>query len=295
MGIQVQHAFEPDLFRQLEEAGATALWVGGHVSSPYTTPEVIVRLAGLVEQTERVLLGTGVLLLPLYPPGLIAKQLADIDRASQGRLIVGVGVGGEQEGDFRACGVPVEERGSRTDESIPLLRKFWTAEPVQHEGKHFHYDNVTIQPAPTQPGGPPLIVSGRSGPARRRAALLGDGWMPHLYSVRQYRESVDEIKSLAAEAGRDLSTFSWVAFLAVSMDDDPVAARRAALEGFGRSYGQDVEQMLDKIAVVGTPEQVLAKMQDYVDAGARHLVVSAQQGRQLLDELLPELRVPRVS
>lgn len=292
MGIQVLADTDPGLLRDLERAGATAFWVGGHVSSPYTSPEVIVRLAGLVEQTDQVLVGTGILLLPLYPPGLVAKQIADLDRASGGRLILGVGVGGEQPDDFQACGVPISERGSRTNEAIPLLRRFWTAEPVTHSGRHFHYDDVRIHPAPTQVGGPPIIVSGRQAPAMRRAALLGDGWMPYLFSARRYAESVDHIRSLAADAGRDLRAFHWIAFLTVNMDEDPAVARRAAVTALGQSYDQDFEAMIDRVAVVGTPAQVQAKLQAYVDAGARHLVVSAQHGEQLLAEVLPQLRLP---
>jgi probable F420-dependent oxidoreductase len=291
VGIQVSADTDRGLMRSLEDAGAAAFWVGGHVSSPYTSPEVVVTLARLVEQTDRVRLGTGVLLLPLYPPGLVAKQLADLDRASQGRLIVGVGVGGEQASDFRACGVPMNERGSRANEAIPLLRRFWTAEPVSHSGRHFHFTDVRIHPPPIQSGGPPIVVCGRQQAAMRRAALLGDGWMPYLYSARRYGESVETIATVAREAGRDLSCFEWIAYLIVSMDDDPGVARRAAIDSLGRSYGQDFSAMLDKVAVVGTPDDVREKLQAYVDAGARHLIVGASHGERLLAEVLPALKV----
>jgi probable F420-dependent oxidoreductase len=294
-GVTMGFVAPPDrgAVRALEAAGAASLWVGGHVSSPYSSPEVIVALAALVERTDRVLVGTSVLLLPLYPPALVAKQLADLDRASGGRVIVGVGVGGEQESDFRACGVPMAERGSRTNEALPLLRQFWRAEPVTHKGQHFHFDDVRIHPAPAQPGGPPLIVSGRQAPAMRRAALLGDGWMPYLYSSRRYRESVEQIRAIAKDAGRDLSSFQWIAYLVVSMADDPAVARRAALVQLGQAYNQDFDAMLDRVAVVGTRDEVQAKLQGYVDAGARHLVVGlvgTESAEQLLGDVLPGLR-----
>jgi probable F420-dependent oxidoreductase len=289
LGVQVTAETDRGLMRSLENAGATAFWIGGHVSSPYTSPEVLVTLARLVEQTDRVRLGTAVLLLPLYPPGLVAKQLADLDRASHGRLTVGVGVGGEQESDFRACGVPMNERGSRANEAIPLLRRFWTAKPVSHSGRHFQFENVRIHPPPIQSGGPPIVISGRQQAAMRRAALLGDGWMPYLYSARRYRESVETIATIAREAGRDLSRFEWIAYLIVSMDDDSGVARRAAIDSLGRSYSQDFSAMLDKVAVVGTPDDVRVKLQAYVDAGARHLIVGASHGERLLAEVLPAL------
>ncbi len=107
---------------------------------------------------------------PLFPPGSVARQRADPDRASKGRFGVGIGVGGGYQSDFDACEVPIAERGSRTDEAIELLRKFWTAEPVTHSGRHHRYDNVRIHPRPMQDGGPPIIVTGRKPVAMRRAA-----------------------------------------------------------------------------------------------------------------------------
>src|SRR5882672_7974224 len=103
--------------RALEDAGATSFWVGGHVASVNPSPEPMIWLARLAEQTRSATIGTATLLLPLYPPALLAKQLADLDRASGGRVVLGVGVGGEYQSDFAAVEVPVEERGSRADES----------------------------------------------------------------------------------------------------------------------------------------------------------------------------------
>src|SRR5213082_1214104 len=116
--------------RALEDAGVDSLWVGGHLASPNGSPEAMVWLARLVEQTERVRVGTATLLLPLYPPGIVAKQVADLDRVSGGRLVIGIGVGGEYEADFEAAGVPRSERGSRTNEAMEVVRSFWTGEAV---------------------------------------------------------------------------------------------------------------------------------------------------------------------
>src|SRR5438067_571416 len=153
--------------RALEDAGASSFWVGGHIASVNPSPEPLMWLARLAEQTRIATIGTATLLLPLYPPALVAKQIADLDRACGGRVAVGIGVGGEYAADFAAVEVPIKERGSRADEAIELLRRFWTAEPVEHAGRHFHIDGVRIHPAPRQPGGPPIYVSGRKEPAMR--------------------------------------------------------------------------------------------------------------------------------
>jgi alkanesulfonate monooxygenase SsuD/methylene tetrahydromethanopterin reductase-like flavin-dependent oxidoreductase (luciferase family) len=278
--------------RALEQAGAASLWVGGHVASPNGSPEPIAWLGRLVEQTARVPIGTATLLLPLYPPAIVAKQLADLDRASDGRLVIGIGVGGEYAADFRAANVPIDERGSRTNEAMPLLRQFWTGEPVTHRGTHFQFDDVRIFPAPAQPGGPKLIVTGRQPVAMRRAALLGDGWMPYLYSARRYAESVARVRKFAADAGRDLANFVWGAYVFVSVDDDPAVARRRAAEFLGGTYRQDFDAMLDRVAVHGTVEQVTEKLQAFVDAGARQFVIAGggpDSAHRLLTEVVPEL------
>ena len=110
---------------------------------------------------------------------------------------------------------------------------------MTHEGRHFRYDALRIHPAPAQPGGPPIVVSGRKDPAMRRAAALGDGWMPYLYSAAAYARSVDRIRELAASAGRDLGGFRWLSYVAVSMDDDGAVARQRATDFLGGTYQQD--------------------------------------------------------
>src|SRR6266567_3734731 len=106
-----------------------SIWQGGHLLPPTATGEAITRLSLLTAWTERVRVGTSVLLLPLYHPVVLAKQLADLDSRSGGRVSVGVGVGGEFGGEFDAVGVPLAERGARTDESIEILRALWRSAP----------------------------------------------------------------------------------------------------------------------------------------------------------------------
>src|SRR5262249_46726477 len=170
----------------MEQLPIDSLWTGGHIASRNPSPEAMMNLARLSAVTERVAVGTSILLLPLYEPAIVAKQIADIDRATGGRVILGVGVGGEYPEEFRACRVPINERGRPGDEAMGLPRKLWTAEAITHHGRYYAMDDVRVHPAPAQIGGPPILVAGRSEPAMRRAAQLGDGWMPYLYSPRRY-------------------------------------------------------------------------------------------------------------
>ncbi len=289
----------------VEQLPVASVWQGGHVLPRTGTGEALTRLALMTAWTERVRIGSAVLLLPLYHPVLVAKQLADLDARSGGRLTVGVGVGGEFPIEFDALGVPVAERGTRTDEAITVLRALWGGAPVTHHGRYFDLDDVTLVPvaAPDggamQRGGPPLVVSGRTPPAMRRAARLGDGWMPYLVSPGAYARSVRAVEDEARAVGRDLDGFEWMLYVYCSVRNDGDRARDDVAGFLGGAYGDMPREKLDRIAPAGTPEEVAARLQAYVDAGARHLVVSPAAADDTLEvvtlaarEVLPRLRLP---
>ena len=281
---------------ELEAMPIDSLWTGGHVASRNPSGEAMVGLARLSALAERVQVGTAILLLPLYAPAIVAKQIADLDRATDGRIILGVGIGGEYPQEFRACGVPIAERGRRTNEMIPLLRRLWTAEEITHHGRYYSMEDVRIHPAPVQPGGPPIIVSGRQEPAMRRAAVMGDGWMPYLYSPGRYASSVATIQGIASEMGRDLRHFEWFAHIFLNINPDPNTARLEAAQLIGGTYNQDFQGMIDKVAVAGTANEVLDKLKAFVDAGARHFIFLPMSSndsnaiiRRLVEEVVPPL------
>ena len=284
-----------------------SIWQGGHLLPRHPTGEAITRLALLTAWTERVRIGTAILLLPLYHPVVVAKQIADLDAWSGGRVSVGVGVGGEFTEEFDAVGVPVSERGARTDEAMQVLRSLWSGERVTHHGRFFNLDGVQLvpvvppgaDPAPPRPDRPPLLVAGRKEPAMRRAARLGDGWMPYLVSAGAYARSVQTIRADAEATGRDLSGFEWMIYVYCSVRKDGDRARNDVATFLGGAYGDKPGAMLDRIAPAGTPEEVAARLQDYVDAGARHIIVSPATPEDSLEvitlaaeEVLPRLTVP---
>jgi alkanesulfonate monooxygenase SsuD/methylene tetrahydromethanopterin reductase-like flavin-dependent oxidoreductase (luciferase family) len=292
---------------EVERLPISSVWQGGHVLPPSASGEAVTRLALMTAWTERVRVGTAILLLPLYEPVVVAKQLVDLDERSGGRVTVGVGVGGELRQEFDGVGVPVTERGPRTDEAMDLLRDLWRGEPVTHHGRFFHLDEVVLRAVRSpvagtpgrQPGGPPLVVSGRKPPAMRRAARRGDGWMPYLVSPEAYARSVQTVRSRAAEAGRDLAGFEWMLYLYCSIRPDGDQARAEVASFLGGAYGDKPPEMLQRIAPAGTPEEVAERVQAYVDAGARHVVVSPATGTDTLEvvrlaaeEVLPRLRLP---
>ncbi len=298
LSVGLVAAGDPAQAAALEDLPIDSLWTGGHIASRNPSTEALINLSRLSAVTHRVRIGTSILLLPLYAPAIVAKQIADLDRASSGRVVLGVGVGGEYPQEFRACQVPVAERGRRTDEAIPLLRRLWTAEEISHDGPFYAMQDVRIHPAPAQPGGPPIVVAGRRAPAMRRAALLGDGWMPYLYSPRRYADSVRTIRDRAEQAGRDLSRFEWYAWVFVNADPDPDRAREQAAATMGGNYNQDFKPMIDSVAAAGTPAEVTDKLKQFVDAGARHFIFMPAVGggdpqpvvHRLLEDVMPAVR-----
>lgn len=291
----------------VEELPVDSVWQGGHVLPPTGTGEAITRLALLTAWTERVRVGSAILLLPLYNPVLVAKQLADLDSRSGGRLTAGVGVGGEFPAEFDAVGVPRAERGARTDEAIDVLRALWAGGPTSFDGRFTSFTDVELRPVTPpgadgpamQAGGPPIVVSGRKEAAMRRAARRGDGWLPYLCSPDAYARSVDTIRAEAAAADRSLDGFEWCLYLYCCIRPDGDQARADLRSFLGSAYGAMPDEKLMRIAPAGTPDEVAAALQAYVDAGARHLVVSPAAHADTLEvvrlaatEVVPQLVVP---
>jgi probable F420-dependent oxidoreductase len=262
------------LSRRIEESGLASAWVGDHVSFYVPIMESLTTLAFAAAVTSRVRLCTGVYLLPLRHPTTTAKVTSTLDVLSGGRLTLGIGVGGEFPPEFEACGVPVRERGSRTDEGIEILRRLWTEEGVEHRGEHFSFGKVSVAPRPLQTGGPPIIVGGRKAPSMRRAGRLGDGYISHMCSAEQYAENIQTIRAHAAAAGRREAPFETVAFLFTVLDDVYEKALDRAAGMLQTIYNRPFRDAAQKYCLLGRPEHCLEQMQAFARAGARHFVFS---------------------
>lgn len=262
------------LSQSIEAAGFDSLWVGDHISFYFPVMESLTLLSFVAAATSRVRLCTGVYLLPLRHPTTTAKVTSTLDVLTGGRLTLGVGVGGEYPPEFEACGVPVEERGSRADEGIEILRRLWREDGVVHRGPHHEFGPVSLDPKPLQPGGPPIIVGGRRGPSMRRAGQLGDGYISHMCSAEQFRLNLESIGEHARAAGREGDAFESVAFVFTVLDDSYEKACERAGSMLSRMYNGDLREAAKKYCFLGRPVDVLEQMQGFVRSGARHFVFS---------------------
>src|SRR5438876_788952 len=195
-----------DLFwRVIETCERTeidSIWFSDRLSSPIPVLEPIIAMAAVAARTQRPKFGPSVLVAPFRAPVLAARQLAMLDYLSGGRALPAVGIGVEQEREFRAAGVPFKERGRRTDEAIRIMRRCWAEDEVTHEGEFWKLERVTVLPKPVQQP-MPLWIGGNSEAAMRRAGRLGDGWIPSFITPEQFRAGVEKTCAFAAEARRD--------------------------------------------------------------------------------------------
>ena len=195
--------------QRAEALGFHSIWVSDHVITPqhllstigpmFYDPFVILTYAAAF--TQRVKLGTTVIVVPYRNPLVVAKMLATLDVLSQGRVIFGVGVGGAPD-EFQALGVPSHQRGVRTDEYLRLMKALWTQDPTSFEGRFFSFSDVRLQPKPHQKPHPPIWVGGRSEAALRRAVAVGEAWHPTTMSWTALQQNIDQLRNWGREAGR---------------------------------------------------------------------------------------------
>lgn len=263
----------PDLAQLAEQRGLDSVWVSEHVLFHVPLTEALSVVAAYAAVTERIRVGTAVFLLALRHPTVVAKTATTVDLISRGRLTLGVGVGGEYAKEFEACGVDVHERGRRVDESIVVMRRLWRESNVTHKGRFFGFTDVTMEPRPAQPGGPPVWVGGRSQAAERRAGSLGDGYLPYLFTPERFAEAYGRVQAIAREAGRDASAIEPALYLFTAIRSARAEARAFAVSELGRRYNQSFETLVDKYCAVGTPAECAAFISRFVEAGVRHVVL----------------------
>ncbi len=261
---------------ELAEAGGyDSLWVGDHIAFPMPILDPLLVLSALAALNSRLMLGTAVYLLPLRHPVPVAKQVATLDHlvGGAGRLILGVGVGGEFPGEYAACGVPVRERGARLSEAIPLLKQLLTGETVSSAGQFYPIPETRLLPAPKQKGGPPVWCGGRSDPALRRAGALADGWVSYVVTPEQFRAGLETIAAAAATVGRVHESFGTGHLLFMRIDDEYDSALDAATEHLSQRYAMDFRKAAKRYAALGRPADVAARIAELREAGVRHFIL----------------------
>ena len=275
--------------QRIEALGFDAFFTGESPINRGASYEQFAVLSYAAAATDTLRVGSDILLMPLHHPIWVAREWGTLDLLSNGRTILGVGGDGAGQGpkQFDGFGIPLSERGSRTDEGIEIVKKLWTEDNVSHHGKHFNFDGVTMEPKPLQPGGPPIWIGGRpggteTGPdgqlrkksatgAVRRTAVYGDVWHPFYMTPETYAQSVIDIKEHAALIGRDISDMGWSHNFHFLMDKDYETALDRAV-GKARYGHQHERERIAKYDILGNPDDCIKRLQDFVDAGVNYFV-----------------------
>ena len=280
--------------RKGEEFGFDTLLTGDHIlvpkniSSvyPYTesgefpgsgsgeSMEQITLLSYIAGQTSKIRLVTSVLIVPHRNPLIAAKSLATLDLLSEGRLVVGVGVGWMRE-EFQALGLPpFEERGAVTDEYIRAFKVLWTEDDPQFQGKYISFDDISFLPKPVQKPHPPIWVGGESRPALRRTAELADGWYPlgsnptfPMGTPEQLKAGLERLAGYAERFGRDPSTIETI-------------YRTHQFELLKQAAGPD------RLPFVGDADQIAGDIRQYQDMGVTSMIWDFLRQTDDLDSML---------
>ena len=283
--------------QQVERLGFDTLWCGDHIIMHNAISDAMTVLATFGAVTERVKIGTGVLLIPLRYPVAIAKQVTSLDLLTQGRFQFGVGVGGEIPHEFAAVNIRVHERGRRTDEGLEIITRVLSQEKVSYAGKHYQIEDVTLLPRPQQLPYPPIWVGGRSEAALRRAARFGSGWMGYMNNPQQAQDARQRLDDFALEFGRNPSEIQVSELLMIAIAKDYETARNMAIDELSCRYNQPFDQIVDRYCLLGTPEQCVESLLPYLEAGVDRVELSfcctndqlSDQLEQTAAEILPHL------
>jgi probable F420-dependent oxidoreductase len=258
--------------QQAEALGFDSVWVSDHIVVPRSAIprfgevffEPFTTLAYVAGKTQRIRLGTSVIILPYRHPLFMGKALATLDVLSGGRLIVGAAVGWLAE-EFEALGIPFTERGARSDEALKVMRALWTETEPRFEGRFFRFSGIKAEPKPLQKPHPPIWIGGNSPGAFRRAAEFADAWHPSHRSVEEIAAGARQFKALAKARGRDPNSLEIVA--------------RAPLRVITNGDAPEPRPLL-----VGAPEQIVKDIGMYKEAGVTGFMFDTYYGNPAVND-----------
>jgi probable F420-dependent oxidoreductase len=273
-----------------------SVWVSDRIVAPKITLDPIVLMAFCASRMGNMKFGTSALVLPTRQPVLLAKQLATLDFLSRGRLLLVVGLGGDDTRDFAVAGIRKQERGKRADEAIVLMKKLWTEEEVTYCGNFYCVEKLSLLPRPWQAEGIPLWVGGRSPAALRRVALRADGWLTSNATPAEVRAGIETIRSLARENDRQIPEDHYGVLIPFYI----AGSSEQALASAGASARRRADVPVEEYAALGTAALLRQRIDAYIEAGVTKFVMRPCGAREslraqvelLAREIIPALQTP---
>ncbi len=274
-----------DLTVQAEKSKFNSIWVADHLLAPpglsaaFGTKgifEAITTLAALSQVSKKMLLGTSVCVLPMRHPLLLANQITALDHASNGRVVLGFGVGGYPP-EYDALNLPYDKRGKMVDEEIMLLKSIWSGSDLEFAGEFYRMKVTGVEPKPIQTPHPPLYSGGEANKTLERVARLADGWAPWGLSAERMEEGIAKITSLCEKNGRNPKNLRFgVGFYGgITKDNSIIRKRIDEVAPYFRIH-HSMETTTDVVksrTLIGTPEECVQRLKRYCEVGITQFIV----------------------
>jgi alkanesulfonate monooxygenase len=283
----------------MEQMGFDSLWVWDHillgVEPSFPVFDSLTLLTAIAARTKKIKLSTGVLVLPLRNPVVLAKQLSSLDQLSEGRLLMAFAAGWYRR-EFDAVGVPFEQRGKIMDENLDILKRFWTEDMVKGEWPHHKIPAGVMYPKPAQKPRPPILIGGYVDVVLKRAAVAGDGWLTYFYRPESFAKSWEKVRDFAKEAGKDPNTLLNGAQLPIMVGQSRAAVESQMMEWLGKEwdYAAWSDSTKDS-AIIGTVDECVAQLKEHLAVGVQKLIFvpykyEMSQIRIIAEQIIPRLR-----
>jgi probable F420-dependent oxidoreductase len=275
--------------RSCESMGVHSMWIIDRVA--YDNLEPLTVLAAAAGVTQKVRLGTSVLLPALRHPTLLAKSLATLDFLSDGRVTVGVGFG-SRESDFSAVEVSWEGRGSRAVEAVQLMKRLWTENKVTHRGRFFNVKDLTIGPKPRQQS-IPVFTGGSAETALKRAGTWADGYICGSSAMLEFSAIWEKVAGYAKAAGRSPNDIEKACLTFMAIDEDTSKAIESLAAYVSRYYGR-LRGDIENTFVVGSAAACADRITSFLGKGLDTLIIGLADPDPRQLDLFAEKVLPQI-
>jgi alkanesulfonate monooxygenase len=281
-----------------EALGFDSLWVWDHiflgVEPHFPIIDSLSLLTAVGARTKRIKIGTGVLVLPLRNPVLLAKQIASIDQLTEGRLLLGMASGWYKR-EFDSVGVPFEKRGKIMDESLTIMSRLWAEDVVVGDYPPYQMKAAVMFPKPYQKPRPPILIGGYVDRVLKRAAVAGDGWLTYFYTPASFTKSWKKVCDFAAEAGKDPKTLLNANQLPIMVGKSRAAVEAPMMEWLTKEWDYAAwSESTKESAIMGTVDECVAQLQAHLDVGVQKLIFVPYQYRPDQTEIIAKAIIPRL-
>ena len=283
---------------RMEELGYESLWVWDHillgVDPHFPIIDSLSLLTAVAARTSKIKLGTGILVLPLRNPLVLAKQLSSMDQIAGGRLVLGMASGWYKR-EFDAVGVDFHKRGRIMDQNLDIMTRLWAEDMVTMESEPYNLRESVMFPKPVQQPRPTILIGGYVDRVLKRAGVKGDGWLTYFYKPEDFTGDWNKVCAFAEEAGKDPATLESANQLPIMVGPrDKVEGPMNEWLNTEWDFASWSKSTPDS-AIMGTPEECVEQLQAHVDTGIDRLIFvpykyEAEQVEAIATDIIPKLR-----